>query len=234
MSTSSPPEAESPAPELPSRDAVSPTAGPRPASTPPAVEEMDLRAQRWAFLGRWAVPLAALIGSLAVIIRTHFFFIVPFAVPVSNDEGYLAGMALRMVRGHWLPYVDGVSQRGPILYWITTAMMRVGGLWSWVPIRVLGLLLGVGTAMLVFALSATLFSPMAAGIAVLVSTYFLTYELNPWDGVGVNGEPYWRTAQRNRRSKSGNNGNLAGWFYAPDSRSPLVGDEDVAVRIEGY
>ncbi len=150
---------------------------------------MELRAQRWASLGRWGVPLASLIGALAVIIRTHFFFIVPFAVPVSNDEGYLAGMALRMVRGHWLPYVDGVSQRGPILYWITTAMMRVGGLWSWVPIRVLGLVLGVATAMLVFALSATLFSPMAAGIAVLVSTYFLTYELSPWDGVGVNGEP---------------------------------------------
>jgi hypothetical protein len=140
-------------------------------------------------LGRWGVPLTALIAALAVMIRTHFFFILPYAVPVSNDEGYLAGMALRMVRGHWLPYVDGVSQRGPILYWLTTMFMRVGGLWSWVPIRVLGLLFGIGILLLIFSLSATMFSPMAAGIAVLVCTYFLTYELNPWDGCGVNGEP---------------------------------------------
>lgn len=186
---SSPPEAESAAPELPSGDVAAPSADVRPEPPPVTALDPARRTQRWDFLGRWFVPLAALIGSLAIIIRTHFFFILPFATPVSNDEGYLAGMALRMVHGHWLPYVDGVSQRGPILYWITTAMMRVGGLWSWVPIRVLGLLLGVGTALLVFALSATLFSPMAAAVAVLVSTYFLTYELSPWDGVGVNGEP---------------------------------------------
>ena len=185
MSTSPPAEAESTASALPSIEPESPVASP--ATAADANEER--LARRRAFLGRWGVPLTALVAALAVTIRTHFFFIFPFAVPVSNDEGYLAGMALRMIRGHWLPYVDGVSQRGPILYWITTALMRVGGLWSWVPIRLLGLTLAVGIVLLVFALSATLFSPMAAAVAVLVSTYFLSYELNPWDGVGVNGEP---------------------------------------------
>ena len=183
MSTSSPPDAESDAPAPPSTPAAEPTT--RPTGDSPA----EVAAQRRAFLGRWGIPLAALIAALAVTIRTHFFFLLPFAVPVSNDEGYLAGMALRMVRGHWLPYVDGVSQRGPILYWLTTLFMRVGGLWSWVPIRVLGLLLAIGIAILVFAISAMMFSPMAGAVAVLVSTYFLTYELNPWDGCGVNGEP---------------------------------------------
>lgn len=185
MSTLSQANADSTASALPSDEPAPPATSLSGASAPGD----DPLARRRAFLGRWAVPLTALIAALAVTIRTHFFFIVPFAVPVSNDEGYLAGMALRMVRGHWLPYVDGVSQRGPILYWITTALMRVGGLWSWVPIRVFGLTLAVGIVLLVFALSATLFSPMAGAIAVLVSTYFLSYELNPWDGVGVNGEP---------------------------------------------
>ena len=67
--------------------------------------------------------------------------------------------------------------------------MRVFGLWSWVPIRALGLLLGFAIVGLVFALTAAMHSPAAAAIASLVCTYFLSYELNPWDGVGVNGEP---------------------------------------------
>src|SRR4051812_10087693 len=67
------------------------------------------REARRVFVGRWAVPLVALAWSLGITIRTHLFFMVPYATPVSNDEGYLAAMALRMVRGSWLPYVDGVS-----------------------------------------------------------------------------------------------------------------------------
>lgn len=162
---------------------------PSPASSASHTQELSPQARRRAFLGQWGVPLLGLLASLIVTIRTHSFFMLPYATPVSNDEGYLAAMALRMVRGSWLPYVDGVSQRGPILYWLTTAVMRVGGLWSWVPMRLLGLAFALAIVGLTFRLTAAIFSPMAAGLAAMAATYLLSYELPPWDGVGVNGEP---------------------------------------------
>ena len=152
--------------------------------------EMDV--SRWprlrAFAERWAVSLAALTTALVITLRTHLYFIRPYAVPVSNDEGYITAMALRLVRGHWLPYVDGVSQRGPITYWLCTLVMSIGGLFSWTTLRWFSLGLGLSTIALVFLLGLELFSPFAAGIAVLVLTYFVTYELTPWDGLGYNGE----------------------------------------------
>src|SRR5205823_10898491 len=108
-------------------------------------------ARRREFIGRWGVALASLLAAVIVTVRTHLFFMIPFAGPVSNDEGYLSAMALRMARGHWLPYVDGVSQRGPVLYWLTTSVMRIGGLWSWVPMRVFGLVLALANTFLTFA-----------------------------------------------------------------------------------
>ncbi len=130
----------------------------------------------------------ALVVSLVVTLRAHAHFLLPYATPVSNDEGYISALGLRMIRGHWLPYVDGVSQRGPITYWLAAIAMRLGGMWSWIPIRVLALVCSLATLALVFLLTLELFTPAAAAIAVLVSTYFFTYELNPWDGIGYNGE----------------------------------------------
>ena len=148
----------------------------------------DPRARRRERLLAWGPTVLALAVSLAVTLRAHAHFLYPYAMPVSNDEGYISALGLRMIRGHWLPYVDGVSQRGPILYWLAAIAMRIGGMWSWIPIRVLALLCGLATLGLVFALTLELFTPAAAAIAVLVSTYFFTYELNPWDGLGFNGE----------------------------------------------
>ncbi len=148
----------------------------------------DPRARRRERLLAWGPTVLALAVSLAVTLRAHAHFLYPYATPVSNDEGYISALGLRMIRGHWLPYVDGVSQRGPILYWLAAIAMRIGGMWSWIPIRVLALLCGLATLGLVFALTLELFTPAAAAIAVLVSTYFFTYELNPWDGLGFNGE----------------------------------------------
>lgn len=137
---------------------------------------------------RWAVPALALAVALVVLVRAHLHFFFPWAGPVSNDEGYISAMALRMIHGRWLPYVDAVSQRGPLLYWITAIAMKIGGQFSWFPIRWLALGAGTITVLLSFAVAAEFATPLAAGVAALFLTYFLSYELNPWDGVGFNGE----------------------------------------------
>ncbi len=148
----------------------------------------DLRARRRALLLQWGPLGLALLAAVIITVRAHLHFLLPFPAPVSNDEGYISAIGLRMIRGHWLPYVDGVSQRGPILYWLAALAMRIGGMWSWVPIRIEALLFALSTLALVAVLSIELFTPTAAAIAVLVATYFFTYELNPWDGIGLNGE----------------------------------------------
>jgi len=148
----------------------------------------DPRALRRARLLTWGPAALALLVAVAITLRAHAHFFFPYLTPVSNDEGYISALGLRMIRGHWLPYIDGVSQRGPILYWIAAVAMRIGGMWSWLPIRVLALLCALSTIGLVFALAVELFTPAAAAVAVLVTTYFFTYELNPWDGIGFNGE----------------------------------------------
>lgn len=148
----------------------------------------DPRARRRARLLAWGPAALALLVAIVVTLRAHAHFFFPYLTPVSNDEGYISALALRMIHGHWLPYVDAVSQRGPILYWLAAVAMRIGGMWSWLPIRTIALLCALSTVSLVFALSVELFTPTAAAVAVLVSTYFFTYELNPWDGIGFNGE----------------------------------------------
>jgi hypothetical protein len=137
---------------------------------------------------RWLAPALALVVALAVLVRAHLHFFFPWATPVSNDEGYISALALRMIHGSWLPYVDGVSQRGPILYWLAAVAMKLGGQFSWLPIRWLALLSGVGVVLLSFVTAAEFATPLAGGVAALVVTYFLSYEVNPWDGIGYNGE----------------------------------------------
>jgi hypothetical protein len=157
------------------------------APEPPAPQELprpSWRAQ-WTV---WLAPALAALTAVGVTVRAHLHFLVPFATPVSNDEGYIAAMALRMMDGHWLPYVDAVSQRGPVLYWLATAAMRVGGRFSWVPMRLLSLTMALSTLLLVALLGAELAGWMAAAGAMLYCTHFLSYELAPWDGIGFNGE----------------------------------------------
>lgn len=159
-----------------------------PTETQPPAPEASPRPSwrdRWTV---WLAPALAALTAVGVTVRAHLHFLVPFATPVSNDEGYIAAMALRMMDGHWLPYVDAVSQRGPVLYWLATAAMRVGGRYSWVPMRILGLTMALSTLALVAMLGAELAGAMAAAGALLYCTHFLSYELNPWDGIGFNGE----------------------------------------------
>ncbi|MEZ4406007.1 MAG: hypothetical protein R3A52_05980 [Polyangiales bacterium] len=230
-------------PTAPDRDAAT---DPSPASDPPSAEAVDDRApiagldapaarpSRFGALSHWIAPGVALAVAVSVTVRAHWHFFAPWPTPVSNDEGYISALALRMIHGHWLPYVDGVSQRGPILYWLTAAVMKVFGQSTWVPIRGLALTLGLSTLGLVFALTAELSSLFGAGLAALFATYFLAYELNPWDGIGLNGEVLaaqfvlmaWYATARAQRSPQGERGPVTrrvGWVTAAGVLSACAG-----------
>jgi hypothetical protein len=152
------------------------------------VTQRPSTSRRRAWLQRWGVAALGLVVALVVLSRAHLHFLVPYPTPVSNDEGYISAMVLRMLAGRWLPYVDGISQRGPVLYWLAAVAMKLGGRFTWVPLRVLSWALGLSTVGLSFALGAELFAPLAGAFAALLVAYFLGYELNPWDGLGYNGE----------------------------------------------
>ena len=80
---------------------------------------MTLSPRFWrdrAWWMRWLAPVGALVVSVLITVRAHLHYLYPYATPVSNDEGYISAFAIRLIRGHWLPYVDAISQRGPVLY----------------------------------------------------------------------------------------------------------------------
>ncbi|MFO0559457.1 MAG: hypothetical protein U0269_15680 [Polyangiales bacterium] len=142
-----------------------------------------------ALFSRLGLSGAVLALCFAALAQCNLWLVRPWVVPVSNDEGYIAAMALRMIRGHWLPYVDGVSQRGPLLYWLSALFIRAGGIWTWMPMRVLGALLAFAQVALTYALARTIAGRLAAALSATIVTYLLCFELIPWDGLGVNGEP---------------------------------------------
>jgi hypothetical protein len=164
---------------------------PDPSGVAPAVDDgapAEGTGRLSAFLLRWAPLGVALPASLASTFSAHWNFVLPYATPVGYDEGYITALGHRLMLGHWLPYVDGISQRGPVTYWLAAIAMRIGGVFSWMPMRWLAVGLSCGVLVLLALLAVELFSPMAAAIAVLAAAYFANYELNPRDGIGYNGE----------------------------------------------
>ncbi len=105
--------------------------------------------------------------------RLHRFFVVVPA-PIAFDEGYTAALAQRMTEGRWLPYVDGCSHRGPLLYWASALFQAKAGPGSWQGMRWLSLVLCFATAAGTFAAAASVRRPFAGAIAVLIYAYVLS------------------------------------------------------------
>lgn len=81
------------------------------------------------------------IGVVALFysVRAALFFLGVDAA-LHFDEGYIATFGERMLDGRFLPYVDAVSQRGPVLYWLASIAQWVGGRFEWTGIRHLAFL----------------------------------------------------------------------------------------------
>jgi hypothetical protein len=142
---------------------------------------------RWK---RLPTLLALVLTAVALVEtwRVQWPMLRPIPVQIGFDEAYLAAFADRMIHGRWLPYVDAVSHRGPMLYWATAIGQRLGGPFAWTGIRWLGLLSMIGT--IVGCLFAGLASgnPFAGAFAGFFYVYVLAAALDPSSGLEFTGE----------------------------------------------
>ena len=88
------------------------------------------------------------------------------------DETYIGALALRLLDGHMLPGVDGIGQRGPMFYWLTTIAQGACGRYHWLGLRMLTLLAGLGVIAAMYALGRLCERRLAGAIAGAIFVYF--------------------------------------------------------------
>jgi hypothetical protein len=156
--------------------------------TPLAELARRLRGRALALARREPVlPWLGLLWALALLVRGHLPFIAR-AAPVSVDEGYLQAFAQRMLAGHFLPYVDAFSHRGPVLYWLG-ALVAAFGQFSFLPMRIAAVLVFAGIAVLTFLCGRRAGFPLAGALGALAVPFATVLMLDPKDGIALNGEP---------------------------------------------
>ena len=132
------------------------------------------------------VAWVALLWSAVILVRAHALYIRhPHGINI--DEGYILALGQRLMEGSWLPYVDGVSHRGPMVYWAAAIVALFGD--GWVPIRIAALLIFLVSLLFTF-LAARAAGHLLAGAVGAVGTVIGTLlVLVPHDGMAFNGEP---------------------------------------------
>ncbi len=137
-------------------------------------------------LGPWALGMAV---ALWAVIQAHTLFIIGGAVATSPDEGSIGAFAMRLLDGHMLPYVDAVSQRGPLTYWLDALAQGMSGAASgFLSMRLLALVLALATTLLAGLIPLCFGRRLAGSVAALTTAYCMTVAMSPHAGVGYNAE----------------------------------------------
>jgi hypothetical protein len=124
---------------------------------------------RRAPFGVWEA-LSAL-NALVLIAKANLRFMIPRAAMLQHwDEAYALAFARRMLEGQNLPYVDAVSQRGPLFYWLVALAVKIFGFGTWMPVRALMIVFMPLTAICGFL--AACFARRSLAGAVMALVYF--------------------------------------------------------------
>lgn len=126
--------------------------------------------------------------ALWAVIQAHTFFIIGGAVAVSPDEGSIGAFAMRLLDGHLLPYVDAVSQRGPLTYWLAALAQAPAAAAGFLPMRLLALAAALATTLFVGLIPLRLGRRFAGSMAALTAAFCMTVAMSPHAGVGYNAE----------------------------------------------
>ncbi|HLM73262.1 MAG TPA: glycosyltransferase family 39 protein [Polyangiaceae bacterium] len=141
---------------------------------------------------RWLSPnLPAWIAfgcAFLLLLGAHVFFLRPPTLLHLVDEGYVNAFAWRMVEGRMLPFVDAVSQRGPVMYWAAAVAVWLGNPTSWAPIRVTSMLCGLMTIAFTFAAAWRARRPLMGAVAALGITLVFLVAMPVSDGLAYSGE----------------------------------------------
>jgi len=146
----------------------------------------------WRARARWvpALPaLAALACAAVLFVDAHRYFTRPDPAVLNDfDEGYALALARRMIEGQWLPYVDGVSHRGPVFYWVVAIAAKVWGYDGWLSMRVLALLLLLANLLLGFLAAGLARRWTAGGILATGFASVCLGSMSSHDGMAANAE----------------------------------------------
>jgi hypothetical protein len=119
-------------------------------------------------------------------VRAHLVFTGP-SVSLAVDEAYVAALAHRMIDGGMLPYVDGVSHRGPLLYWVASAFVLAGGQ-GWAGMRALALTVSVACSLFTFLAGRRAGAPVAGAVGAWATPIVTLLVMPPAAGVAFTGE----------------------------------------------
>ncbi|MBX3125350.1 MAG: hypothetical protein KF718_01465 [Polyangiaceae bacterium] len=132
--------------------------------------------------------LLPVIPALVIAISFHYFFL-RRPGPVGFDDGYTVAIGERLIDGRWLPYVDGASHRGPLLYFIAALGQWTFGRFTWEAPRLLMLLCSLVTLGGMTGLGILARAPLFGSIAALVWAWLALAVQEPGTAFGLNGEP---------------------------------------------
>jgi hypothetical protein len=83
----------------------------------------------------WFWVVASGVAAFYGLRSAWFFF--HMNAPLHFDDGYVTSVGERLLDGHWLPYVDAASHRGPVMYWLAALAQAIGGRMEWYGVRAL-------------------------------------------------------------------------------------------------
>ncbi|HEX7480845.1 MAG TPA: hypothetical protein VF331_23790 [Polyangiales bacterium] len=130
----------------------------------------------------------AFIACFSVLSWAHWFFLTPPTLLHPIDEGYINAVAWRMADGRMLPFVDGVTHRGPLMYWVVALAVKLSSPLSWLPIRAVSMLCGIGSVALTFFVARRAGYLLAGALAALASVGAYVLDMWPIDGFAYSGE----------------------------------------------
>jgi 4-amino-4-deoxy-L-arabinose transferase-like glycosyltransferase len=134
-----------------------------------------------------APALATCVFLLWLTVESHGFYMRPVPVFAGSDEGYIAAFAHRLLDGRMLPYVDAISHRGPLLYWLAAAFVAWFGK-GWLPMRILALVTHLLTVVLTLACGMRAGRALSGALGALAFTLCTAVLLHWGDGHAFNGE----------------------------------------------
>jgi 4-amino-4-deoxy-L-arabinose transferase-like glycosyltransferase len=138
------------------------------------------------YLVTWLSALTVVVVCI-IVGRLHAFFF-QHAGPIGFDDGYTMALGERLIDGKWLPYVDGCSHRGPLLYWAAALSQLATGRFGWTGARVLSIVTTYASLLGVFGVGLAARRPLAGALASVFLAWSALVVLAASPGYAITGE----------------------------------------------